>query len=206
MEEAPLHTGRRTRDWNLNATAFHRLLNWLDEGDSSSGQSYLELRQRLVNYFDRKDCPAPEDLADETLNRVARRLEEEGAIESDTPARYCYITARYVFMENLRERRNYRLLSDLAPEATTQHDSTVLEDEKGVREKMLECLERCTRSLSSSNRDLILSYYIGKQHVKIENRRAMAQRLGISINALSIRACRIRERLATCVRQCLATG
>ena len=68
-----------------------------------TGLKYLEMRRRLVSYFDRKNCATPDELADETLNRVARRLEEEGAIESETPARYCYIVARFVFMEYLRE-------------------------------------------------------------------------------------------------------
>lgn len=63
------------------------------------------MRARLVAYFDHKNCAAPNDLADETLNRVAHRLEEEGIIESETPAKYCYIVARFVFMENVRAAR-----------------------------------------------------------------------------------------------------
>jgi hypothetical protein len=60
------------------------------------------MRERLVTYFDRKNCLLPDELADETLNRVARRIEEEGKIKSESPAKYCYITARFVFMELLR--------------------------------------------------------------------------------------------------------
>jgi hypothetical protein len=45
---------------------------------ASGSQRYLEMRHRLVAYFDRKNCISPADLADETLNHVARRLEEEG--------------------------------------------------------------------------------------------------------------------------------
>ncbi len=90
------------KDWNLTPHAFGKFLAWLDEGTDSEGQKYLEMRQRLIAYFDRKNCLNPDELADETLNRVARRLEEEGAIKSETPAKYCYITARFVFMESLR--------------------------------------------------------------------------------------------------------
>ncbi|HSO73947.1 MAG TPA: hypothetical protein VLU47_03850, partial [Blastocatellia bacterium] len=72
--------------------AFHRLLGWLDEESDSGGQRYLEIRRRLVLYFDRKNCRTPDELADETLNHVTPRLEEEGAIITDTPANYCYIT------------------------------------------------------------------------------------------------------------------
>ena len=56
--------------------AFRRFLEWLDEGSNSGGQKYVEMHQRLVSYFDRKNCQTPHELADETLSRVTRRLEE----------------------------------------------------------------------------------------------------------------------------------
>src|SRR5262249_32371115 len=91
------------KDWTLTPSAFHRLLSWLDGASDSSGEMYLEMRRRLADYFDRKNCASPDELADETLNRVARRLEEEGNIVSDAPAHYCYIVARFVFLESLRQ-------------------------------------------------------------------------------------------------------
>src|SRR5262245_51894182 len=95
----------RKTDWALSPSAFRRLMEWLDAGVYSGGQSYLEIRQRLVAYFDRKNCATPEELADETLNRVARRLEEEGNITGDAPARYCYIVARFVLLEFFRHQK-----------------------------------------------------------------------------------------------------
>ena len=61
------------------------------------------MRRRLVVYFQRKRCLTPDDLADETLNRVTRRLEEQGSITDATPARYCYIVAKFVLLEHLRD-------------------------------------------------------------------------------------------------------
>ena len=49
------------------------------------------MRRRLIAYFDRKNCPVPGKLADETLNRVARRLEEEDQIVSEAAARYWWL-------------------------------------------------------------------------------------------------------------------
>ncbi|MEK7725485.1 MAG: hypothetical protein AAB336_14120, partial [Acidobacteriota bacterium] len=83
------------KNWTMTADAFANLLKWLDEGADSEGQNYLEIRLRLVAYFDRKNCLNPDELADETLNRAARRLQEEGKIESETPAKYCYIVAKF---------------------------------------------------------------------------------------------------------------
>jgi len=105
MSELSLPRLPQKKDWTLSPPALRRHLKWVDDGAESEGQKYLVRSRRLVAYFDRKGCWAPDDLADETLNRVARRLEEEGRIESDTPAKYCYIVARFVFMEHLRATR-----------------------------------------------------------------------------------------------------
>lgn len=202
QKEIFMQKGELKKNWSITSSAFHQLLDWLDEGEKSDGQNYLKMRQRLVIYFDRKNCLTPDELADETLNRVARRLEEEGKIESETPARYCYIIGRFVFMEYLREvnKTNVSLDGVLPPANLAAADDN---EEKELREKQLVCLEQCTAKLEPANRDIIISYYFGAERVKIENRRALARKLGISNNALTIRACRIRDKLETCVRNCV---
>ena len=192
------------KNWAITSSAFQRLLDWLDAGAISDGRNYLEMRERLVVYFDRKNCLAPDEMADETLNRVARRLDEEGKIESETPAKYCYITARFVFMESLRAKnKNDVPLDDVLrqlPDSLAASESE--KEEKETKEKMLACLERCTGKLEAANRDIIFSYYFGEERAKIENRRALAEKLGITTNALTIRACRIRDKLEICVGEC----
>jgi DNA-directed RNA polymerase specialized sigma24 family protein len=189
------------KDRTPTPRAFHQFLNWLDGGVDSDGRKYLEMRRRLVAYFDRKNNTAPDELADETLNRVARRLEEEGLIESEAPAKYCYIVARFVFMEHLRAVQKERVLRDDILRRPHPRDSSA--SEAGDRkERMLNCLEQCTGKLEQSSRAIILRYYSGKERIKIENRRTLAQSLGITVNALSIRACRIRDKLEGCVREC----
>jgi DNA-directed RNA polymerase specialized sigma24 family protein len=200
--EKPIVQKAPKRDWVPTHGAFHRLLAWLDEEADSGGQRYVEIRRRLVLYFDRKNCRSPDELADETLNRVTRRLEEEGAIITDAPAHYCYIVARFVLLESFRDLQREETLDNRACLAV---DPRLREDEPG-KERQIECLERCMTKLEPANRDLIVSYYHGEQRIKIENRRAMAARLGVSINALSIRACRIRDRLEVCMRNCLSGG
>lgn len=203
MNELPAQKLESKKDWNLTPRAFHQLLNWLDEGQESDGQMYVEMRARLVAYFDRKNCSAPDDLADETLNRVGRRLEEEGITKSESPAKYCYIVARFVFMESLRAAQKDKVLQQgIRPQ---QYDNGfALSEAAEKRERMLSCLEKCTDKLDPATREIILQYYGGKGRLKIENRRALAESLGITVNALSIRACRIRDKLEACVRQCLA--
>jgi len=176
--------------------AFRRFLEWLDEGSDSGGQNYLEMHRRLVTYFDRKNCGSPQELADETLTRVARRLAKEGAITGATPAQYCYIVARFVFLEHLRQAAALPLEARELP-APSGADAAS-ED----RAQMLRCLEQCLTRLETGQRELILGYYQGEQRVKIALRRKLAARLGVTMNALSIRACRIRDRLEACVRAC----
>ena len=204
MSEFAVQKVGRKKDWTLTPGAFHLLLNWLDEGTDSGGQAYLEMRQRLVSYFDRKNCIGPDELADETLNRVARRLEEKTEIISDTPAKYCYIVARYVFMEYLRGIEKHEMPLDEGLQYSAENNLAVSElDEKESREKLMSCLDHCTEKLEPANRELIIQYYFGEQRAKIENRRALAEKLGVTVNALSIRACRIRDKLESCVGHCV---
>jgi DNA-directed RNA polymerase specialized sigma24 family protein len=189
--------GKKT-NWVLSQDSFNRFLQWLDSGVDSGGQRYIELRQRLVFYFDRKNCPSPDELADETLNRVARRLEEEGSISTDAPAHYCYIVARFVLLESYRTRDRLKTLDDRVPAPA---DTSA---EKIEAQRRSECLERCMRNLHPDEIELITGYYQGTQRIKIDNRKALAARLGITMNALSIRACRIRDKLENCLRKSLS--
>ena len=183
--------------WSAGRTAFRRFLEWLDEGEDSGGQKYLEIRRRLVSYFGRKNCQTPDDLADETLERVARRLDEEGAITSASPAHYCYIIAKYVLLEYQRQplRRPVGLDADSVPVAQPAEPGD-------SAERRFRCLDHCLEGLKPEERELIMEYYRGDQQWKIEHRRGLAAQLGVTANALSIRACRIRDRLEKCVKTC----
>ena len=190
---------KQNRSADLREQTFRRLLAWLDQGVDTNGQSYLAIRERLLGYFDRKNCLKADELADETLNRVARRLDEEGGnIETETPAKYCYIVARFVFMEYLRANDK----ETAALDSVGRQPNAMSNEDRDRKEKMLECLDHCAAKLESSQRDLIFGYYVGEQRVKIENRRSLAQTLGITVNALSIRASRIRDKLESCVKGC----
>jgi DNA-directed RNA polymerase specialized sigma24 family protein len=192
------------KDWSAEHTAFRRFLKWLDQGVDSGGRKYIEMRRRLVRYFDRKNCLAPDELADETLQRVSRRLSEEGEIRDASPAHYCYIVAKFVFLEYRRSPGRGHVSLETVPDLSDGMASTAAApavEEQGVR---LNCLENCLQKLPSDHRDLIMEYYRDERRSKIECRRRMAARLGVTMNALTIRACRIREKLEQCVRTCCA--
>jgi len=177
-------------------------LQWLDEGQDSEGARYLELRRRLVAYFDRKNCEHPDDLADETLNRVMRRFQEESSVSNTPPARYCYIIAKFVFLEHLRRPKRADLDLELLERVSADGNPAQLAGEPGNSENLLDCLDCCLQKLDPRDRALILGYYVGEQRAKIDSRRNIAAKLGLTMNAVSIRACRIREKLEACMKTC----
>ncbi len=188
------------KNWTLQPESFQSLLEWLDEGKSSDGERYLEIRRRLVLFFDRKNCLNPDELADETLNRVARRITEEEKIETESAARYCFIVAKYIFLESLRAKDKNSVPLEEVIEQKPFEDKT---EEKIILEKRLDCLETCAGKLEAANRELIFGYYYGEERIKTNNRRELAKKFELSTNALTIRACRIREKLQDCVKKCV---
>jgi DNA-directed RNA polymerase specialized sigma24 family protein len=206
--EAGIARGRINRDLSGTTGGFRQFLNWLDDGIDSNGEKYLEMRRRLVSYFDRKNCVSPDELADETLNRVAQRLEELGSITGTAPAQYCYVTARFVFLEYLRNpTRAGASLEEMSPAQADSalSTSTQSDNEAENKEHLSTCLDECLGKLASADRELILEYYRGEQRTKIENRRSLATGLRLTVNALTIRASRIRNKLELCVRECSVT-
>jgi DNA-directed RNA polymerase specialized sigma24 family protein len=193
----------------LTHSSFHRLLNWLngeDEDNDSGGHKYEEMRQKLISYFDRRNCRAPEDLADETLNRVASKLDEKGSITNVMPAQFCFIKARQVLHEYWRRLDLKEIGLEDTPVAAPpdQHPFLVANpaDEQDEQERRMRCLEHCLQNLKRQEHDLIIRYYYGEERAKINNRQKLADELGISSKALVVRALRIRKKLEDCVERC----
>jgi DNA-directed RNA polymerase specialized sigma24 family protein len=182
--------------WSLTQEAFDGLLGSLGPDRDTAGGRYLEIRKNLVRLFEWRGCAMPDEYADETLNRCARKLGEGEEIRD--LATYSIGVARMLFREMGRERvREARPLEE-APEPRTLPADPV--DEGEVR---ADCLRRCLSQLSNENRDLILNYYQGEKGEKIKNRKGLTQLFGIPPNTLRMRALRVRERLQLCAEDCL---
>jgi DNA-directed RNA polymerase specialized sigma24 family protein len=187
----------------ITQIAFTRLLVWLDDGVDSNGERYLEMRRRLASYFDRRNRLAADELADETLTRIGRTLEQAGAILTRPPARYCYVVAKFVLLEDIRRERKHVAFDGSGIAGLVSGNARPRPDEACVlRERRLDRLDRCLEELEPAQRELIIEYYADDGHRKIERRRDLAIHLGITMNALGIRAFRIRDRLMACVEGC----
>lgn len=182
----------------VTGTSFTRLLAWLDDGRDSQGARYIEMRERLVSYFDRRNRPAPDVLADETFDRISRTLEESGRIMVTPPARYCYVVARFVLLEDIR--RTKRTVAFDERRSIVQMATPTASDER--TERSLECLTACLGRLKADDRELIVEYYRDAKRQRIDRRRAIASKLGITMNALGIRTWRLRSGLQSCVGNC----
>jgi RNA polymerase sigma factor (sigma-70 family) len=177
------------KSWVLSQESFDALLNWLAPERERAGQRYEEIRTRLIKIFTCRGCCDPEDLADETINRVIKRLHEiEGEFKGDQ-AKYFYGVANKVHLEYLRRKQIQPIVAPMA-------DANRIETE-------YRCLEQCLNRLSAENRNLVLQYYQLERKARIDQRKALAKELGIKLNALRIRAHRIRAILQECVQKCL---
>ena len=60
-------------EWILTKESFDTLLAWLDANPDAAARKYEQIRTRLIKIFVCRGCLESEDLADETIDRVARR-------------------------------------------------------------------------------------------------------------------------------------
>ena len=177
------------KNWVLTQELFEDLLEWLDPDRDVAGQKYEDIRRGLIKIFTSNGCHCVEDLADETINRVARKLSQIKDEYQGDPGRYFYGVAKKIVHEDRR-----RQLPPAIPPPTWDSDEVDPE---------FECLERCLQQLTTENRQLVLEYYQEEKKAKIDHRRKLADKLGIALNALRIRAYRIRNSLESCVRTCV---
>lgn len=200
---------RMERLQGLTPEGFEALLSQLDPERERAGEIYETIRYKLVRLFEWRGCTSPEDLADETINRVARRLAEGIELRSNDPYGYFCGVAHLVYKEVLRRasRESRALASGGWPPAANEEEPS---------DARLECLRRCLAELPPDQRDLVLQYYQGNNYQgnnyhgkneqgenNIRNRQQLAREAGIPMNALRIRIHRVRRKLESCVHACL---
>jgi DNA-directed RNA polymerase specialized sigma24 family protein len=181
---------------SLTQPAFDGLLALLGPDRDAAADRYLEIRRNLVRLFEWRGCPTPEEYADETINRCAKKI-GDGEVISD-PGTYCIGIARMLLLEMGRDRARQPRPLEEAPEPRV-----ALDEPDGDRDRRVECLRLCLRQLSPDHRTLILSYYQGDKGEKIKNRDGLTRKLGISPGTLRMQAPRVRAGLQRCTENCL---
>jgi DNA-directed RNA polymerase specialized sigma24 family protein len=191
MSDAP----PQEKKWSLTQEALDRFLAALSPDRERAGEQYEKIRGKLINYFECRDCPFPEEQADETINRVARKV--AAGEEFRDLSTYVYGVARMLLLEIARAQRREQAARDYL---SRPRPAAAEADDLDLR---VECFKHCLERLPPESRELLTQYYEGKRRVKIDNRNRLAERLAISVSALGLRAYRLRVTLEACVTRCV---
>lgn len=167
----------------------------VDDDRELAAEKYEVLRCKLSRFFQWRDCPSPDEHVDDVLNIVARKIDEGETIENISS--YSYGAARLLCKE-IKKKQEVEQRAFAKISTTVQLDQS--DDEMSV---IYDCLEQCLGKLPDESRELILGYYQGSKREKIDQRQTIAARHNMTLNALRINACRIRDKLELCFDKCL---
>ena len=176
-------------DSSLTQSEFDAFLVWLDPDLGRAANKYEEVRRRLIWFYLNRQCNTAEDLADETINRVAKKPDEWKQKYEGDPMPYFHAVAKNVFREYCRE---FTRKVEAPPDTS-----------RPELEPYLVCLRECVAKLTGDSRALILEYYEKQKKAKIDAHREMGDRMGLTPGALRARIHRIRTKLRECVEQCM---
>ena len=198
------------KGWVITREAFDRMLAELHPDIERAGEQYEKIRQKLLKLFEWRGCPHAEECADETFNRVAQKISEGISIWTNDPYSYFHGVALNVLREYWRSAeqtaKTFEEVAQIHGLLVDPEDLLLLETEQREKERLLECLNCCLQKLSPESLHLITRYHQGEETQDKARRKELAQSLGIPLNALRIRAYRIRSAIEECVKNCLERG
>jgi len=180
---------------SINQESFRLLLGWLDSNHESAAEKYEKIRQRLIRLFVGRGCHEAELLADRTIDRVTVKVPQIVSDYVGEPAAYFYGVAHNIHLEWLRSQKRQHEIPFI--------DLTAESKPEEPEEPEYHCLESCLGKLPQDAREMILEYYRDEKHAKIVRRKGLAEKLGVSMGALQIRASRVRAKLSSCVSDCV---
>ena len=173
---------------------FESLLDWLDENREVAAHKYEAIRLRLIKIFVVQKHLDAENLADQVFDRVCRKLADIAPNYEGKKELYFYGVARKIHLEAQNRAKTTELeINHLAAKNTDDEESNI----------HYQCLENCLQKLSVDDRNLIVGYYQNEKTAKIDCRKQIAERLGITIDNLRIKIFRLRNELKKCVLRCV---
>ena len=175
------------RERGMTKDGLERLLALLSPDGERAAELYLHLQRKLTRYFEWNACANPEEFADEVMDRVARRVLEGEVIQS--PVSYVLGVARRVLLESTSKMLLLPLEGDVgAVEEPTQ-------------ETTLARLDDCLDQLPPESRAMLIEDYSAEAGERIRIRQEMADRMGLTANALRNRCLRLRKNLEECMQK-----
>lgn len=174
---------------------FNAMLDWLDPDRDRAGKRFLEIGTRVTRILVRRQCYASEDVWDETANRVCHLVKDVAPTYGGDPALYFYAVARLVHKEWLAEEKSKRDRLDGKPPDPPKPEEDV--------ELIHQCLDKCLDKVEEKERLMLLQYYERETRAKIEQRKKMAEEMGITLNNLRMQVHRLNGKLRKCIVDCL---
>jgi DNA-directed RNA polymerase specialized sigma24 family protein len=195
-----LNSPPKDTKWSLTSEPFEKLLAAFSPDRNEAGKLYLRKFLKVSRFFEWNRCDDPESLANETLDRVARKI-DEGTVIFNLNG-YINKVARIILMEYWDRLKRLPLVDESLGEnvPAPEPEDPDLNDSKSVRRWL--CLDLCLDGLPVKSRSLLEEYFSEDGGAKIELRRELAKKLGIGLNALRIRVCRILKLLEECLDRC----
>lgn len=177
------------------------LLTRLDADQDIAAEKYEVLRMKIIHLLRWRGCAESDadELADQTLDRVAAKLTAGEAIENLNA--FAGGVARFIWLEHSRKNKADAVGDDL-PEIPVEPDLSFLDD----ADDRMKCLRKCVVvTFTDEDSRLVVGYYDTDAGEKIKDaRKRIADSFGLTLNALKVRACRLRMRLEACINDCLA--
>jgi DNA-directed RNA polymerase specialized sigma24 family protein len=184
-----------------------RLIEWLDEGADSRGERFVEMRRRLVAYFDRRHCLAAEALADETFRRIRHGLELGAALPATSPAHYCFAVAKHVLLEDVGREKSPNRPGEAWPSVDARTVPGVESDERSARPaNQCDVVGHFLDALPAAAQQVVVEYYRDTRSAESDHRCEIAERMGITPSELGLRASRFRDSVMASVTPAGWTG
>jgi DNA-directed RNA polymerase specialized sigma24 family protein len=173
-----------------------QLLSLLHPDEAQAAVEYQNLHQRLARFFDWNNAQDPAALADEALDRLARRATDPAAREGvKNLSAFALGIARHLLQE---ESRRQQKMVDISRHWQVIESARTREPET---EALDEALQHCLAAMRPERRRLIEAYYSYSESEKIKTHQQLAEAEGLSLNALRNRALRTRQELEICIRR-----
>src|SRR5260370_34167763 len=147
---------KRKREANLED--FRRLLGRLSTDPADAWQAYNTLRQKLIMFFEYHCRFQAEELAEEVLDRIAKKSE---SYEITNVAEFAFGVARNLRKEASRKTLIMRMSDSatakerLRPDENPEHTLICRIDSQ----QRLQCFLKCMRRLDAEDRRLLFPHY-----------------------------------------------
>lgn len=184
---------------DLTKDQYDRLLEWLDSDRDIAGARLLQICASLSRLFLLKGALESDALIDETVNRVAKRIETLYPELPENPEAVFWGFARNVFREYVKELKKIRTLSE-----TESLRSDGDPEGSGQIESNYGCLEDCLAELGHEDSEMMRDYFTYDPGTRSNVRQAIADRMSISLGNLQVRVFRTREILKNCIKNCIS--